>query len=170
VRWLTAVVIRSIEGFHQDEDGDWVAHLSCLHNQHLRHRPPFWDRPWVLTEQGRDAQLGADLDCPLCDRAELPDGLEVVRTAGPFDATTLPAALQRDHRVAEHTWGVLRVIDGAVVFTMDTAPSTRVRLRAGDRQAIPPGVLHALLVDEPMLVEIDFLVRAAAGAPVSPSH
>jgi hypothetical protein len=56
------------------------------------------------------------------------------------------------------------------VFPMDTAPSTRVRLRAGDRQAIPPGVLHALLVDEPMLVEIDFLVRAAAGAPVSPSH
>ena len=58
---------RTIIGFHQDEDGDWVAELSCLHNQHVRHRPPFQQRPWVLDESQRAARVGAELDCPLCD-------------------------------------------------------------------------------------------------------
>src|SRR6476469_5469708 len=96
--------MRTIEGFHRDEAGDWIAELSCLHGQHVRHRPPFWDRPWVLDPAGRAAHVGERLDCPLCDRAELPDGLVTVRTAGPFDEKTLPAALRRDHLVAAHTW------------------------------------------------------------------
>jgi tellurite methyltransferase len=66
---------------HQDEDGDWVAELSCLHNQHVRHRPPFQERSWVLEESGRVERIGAELDCALCDRAELPDGLRLVRRA-----------------------------------------------------------------------------------------
>jgi hypothetical protein len=69
-------VQRSIVGFHQDEDGDWVAELSCLHNQHVRHRPPFQERPWVLDEAERSARIGAALDCPLCDRGEPPDRQE----------------------------------------------------------------------------------------------
>lgn len=28
-----------IVGFHQDEEGDWVASLACGHNQHVRHNP-----------------------------------------------------------------------------------------------------------------------------------
>jgi tellurite methyltransferase len=153
------VVTRSIDGFHQDDAGDWVAELSCLHGQHVRHRPPFRDRPWVLTAQGRDAHVGVEIDCPLCDRAELPDDLEIVRTAGPFDAATVPAGLQRDHRVGERTWGVLRVIEGAVGFTMATTPPTQVSLRAGDRQPIPPGVPHSLRVEGPVRLAVDFLVR-----------
>jgi hypothetical protein len=96
-------VIRTIESFHQDDEGDWVAELSCLHNQHVRHRPPFWNRAWVTTEVGRANHIGAHLDCPLCDRLELPVGLEVVRTAGPFDGKTMPAGLRRAHLVADHT-------------------------------------------------------------------
>jgi len=42
-------VQRAIDGFHQDEVGDWVAELRCGHGQHVRHHPPFWVRPWVLT-------------------------------------------------------------------------------------------------------------------------
>ncbi|MCA1845726.1 MAG: DUF3565 domain-containing protein, partial [Actinobacteria bacterium] len=98
---------RSIVGFHQGDDGDWVAELSCLHNQHVRHRPPFQDRPWVLDGAGRSARIGGELDCPLCDRAELPEGLALARVAGPFDAETLPDGLRRSHRVAERTWGSL---------------------------------------------------------------
>jgi tellurite methyltransferase len=67
-------VNRAIDGFHQDEEGDWVAELSCGHGQHVRHRPPFWDREWVTTVQGRAERIGTELDCPLCDRLELPDG------------------------------------------------------------------------------------------------
>ena len=63
---------RAIAGFHQDDQGDWVAELSCLHNQHVRHRPPFQERPWVVTEAGRAGRIGTELDCPLCDRGEPP--------------------------------------------------------------------------------------------------
>jgi Protein of unknown function (DUF3565) len=57
----------TIVGFHQDTEGDWVAELSCEHSQHVRHRPPFFDRPWVTTESGRASRLGSPIECPLCD-------------------------------------------------------------------------------------------------------
>jgi tellurite methyltransferase len=151
-------VRRLIEGFHRDEDGDWVAELSCLHGQHVRHRPPFQDRAWVLTEAGRAGRLGGPIDCPLCDRAELPDGLVPARTAGPFDAATLPAGLRRDHRVADRTWACLRVIEGSLRLSMATDPPCDVRLEAPASQPIPPGVPHSVTVDGPVLVAVDFLV------------
>jgi len=57
---------RPIIGFHQDEQGDWVADLSCGHGQHVRHRPPWQVRPWVITEEGRGQPLGVLLDCRRC--------------------------------------------------------------------------------------------------------
>lgn len=61
---------RAIVGFHTDEHGDWVAELECGHNQHVRHRPPFINRPWVITEAGRREKLGAMLECVLCEQAK----------------------------------------------------------------------------------------------------
>ncbi|MCA9942934.1 MAG: DUF3565 domain-containing protein [Ardenticatenaceae bacterium] len=55
--------------FHQDALGDWVADLACGHTQHVRHNPPFSNRPWVLTPEGRQQFLGFALDCKLCDEA-----------------------------------------------------------------------------------------------------
>jgi tellurite methyltransferase len=142
-----------------------VAELSCLHNQHVRHRPPFQERSWVLSEAGRDSRIGADIDCPLCDRAELPTGLRVVRTAGPFDEASLPAGLRRAHRVAEGTWGRLQVADGSLVLTMESTPPLRAPLRGGESHPIPPGVPHALLVDGPVRLTIDFLVKGEGPSP-----
>jgi tellurite resistance-related uncharacterized protein len=150
-------VRREIEGFHQDEVGEWVAELSCRHGQHVRHQPPFRERPWVRTAEGRAAAVGSAIECPLCDRAELPEGLTVARTAGPFDAATLPSGLQRDHRVAEGTWGRLRVLEGQVGFAMATEPPIDRRLGTGEEQPIPPGVPHAVTVDGPVRLEVDFL-------------
>ena len=59
-------------GFRLDEEGDWVALLECGHTQHVRHRPPFQMRPWVVEERTRNERLGAPLECPLCDRGEPP--------------------------------------------------------------------------------------------------
>lgn len=147
-----------ITGFHPDDQGDWVAELSCLHNQHVRHRPPFWDRPWVLSQPVREQRVGSDIDCPLCDRAEMPDGLHLRRTAGPFDAGTLPEGLRRDHRVAVGVWGCLRVLSGEVRFTMAVEPPLDRLLGAGDRQAIPPDVAHRLVPAGPVELAVDFFV------------
>lgn len=61
---------QKITGFHLDEDDDWVAELECHHGQHVRHNPPFINRPWVITESGRNSKLGASLECLKCDQNE----------------------------------------------------------------------------------------------------
>jgi hypothetical protein len=54
---------RQVTGFHQDEEGHWVAELECGHNQHVRHDPPWECRPWVVTPEGRRSRLGMRLNC-----------------------------------------------------------------------------------------------------------
>ena len=58
---------RAITGFHQDEENHWVAELECGHTRHVRHDPPWQNRPWVLTEEGRAKFLGQKLRCVKCD-------------------------------------------------------------------------------------------------------
>ncbi|SIQ15287.1 Protein of unknown function [Aquipseudomonas alcaligenes] len=53
-------------GFHQDEDGHWVAELSCGHTQHLRHQPPWQNRAWVMDPQARQHHLGQPFTCGWC--------------------------------------------------------------------------------------------------------
>ncbi|GAC16225.1 DUF3565 domain-containing protein [Aliiglaciecola lipolytica] len=60
----------AIIGYHKDQENHWVAELDCGHNQHVRHEPPWTNRPWVETAQGRNTKLGFQLDCKKCDRNE----------------------------------------------------------------------------------------------------
>jgi cytochrome c-type biogenesis protein CcmH/NrfF len=61
------MALRKITGFRLDEQGDWVAELECRHGQHVRHRPPWENRPWVVTENGRAEHLGRELHCTKCE-------------------------------------------------------------------------------------------------------
>jgi Protein of unknown function (DUF3565) len=54
-----------------------VAKLVCGHNQHTRHDPPWQNRPWVLTEVGRNTAIGSTLNCVKCDAGEVLDDCEV---------------------------------------------------------------------------------------------
>ncbi|MCB1520119.1 MAG: DUF3565 domain-containing protein [Hyphomicrobiaceae bacterium] len=60
---------RAIVGFYEDIAGDFVAMLECGHEQHVRHKPPLVERPWVLTEAGRAGMIGARIPCAACRRA-----------------------------------------------------------------------------------------------------
>lgn len=157
--------MRTIVGFHQDEVGDWVAELSCLHNQHVRHRPPFQERPWVLDPDGRRERMGGPLDCPLCDRAEMPADLALLRVAGPWDAANLPTGLRRTHRTARGVWGLLTVITGEAGLRLRTSPVIERRVAAGHTQAIPPETPHDLTLDGPVELKIEFWGRAEPGGP-----
>jgi hypothetical protein len=64
---------QSIIGYHKDAQCDWVARLECGHFQHVRHDPPWVNRPWVESRSGRDEKLGALLNCKKCDQAAPPD-------------------------------------------------------------------------------------------------
>lgn len=61
---------RRICSFDIDDEGEPIAILSCGHPQHVRHRPPFINRPWVMTEEGRRSKLGEMLNCVRCDKLE----------------------------------------------------------------------------------------------------
>lgn len=70
---------RAIIGFYEDVAGDFVAMLECGHEQHVRHKPPLVERPWVLTAEGLAAMIGNAIECRACDAAldgvheDLPD-------------------------------------------------------------------------------------------------
>lgn len=57
---------RRVVGFHTDDHNDWVADLECGHSVHVRHDPPWQERPWVLSPDGRAGMLGYSLDCVKC--------------------------------------------------------------------------------------------------------
>ncbi len=158
-------VERSITGYHRDEAGDWVAELACGHNQHVRHRPPFQLREWVLDPGGRSSRLGTALDCPLCDRAEVPDGLRWVRTSAVWDERTMPAGLRRAHRVAAGTWGRIVVHAGRLRFAAATTPTIDVELEPGSAQAIPPEVLHEVTPLGAVRFSVEFFAVDGAGQP-----
>jgi tellurite resistance-related uncharacterized protein len=146
-----------ITAFRCDEVGDWVAELSCGHGQHIRHRPPFQLRAWVLEIEGRRSHLGTMLDCPLCDRAELPDGLRLVRSTPEWTELTMPAGLRQAHRVAQGTWGRIVVHHGQLRFLARTEPELEVVVVAGSTQAIPPEVVHQVQPLGSVSFSIDFL-------------
>lgn len=65
-----------IKGFHLDDENHWVAELACGHFQHVRHIPPWFSRPWVITEEGRNSMLGHRLNCKKCDAGAPPDNAQ----------------------------------------------------------------------------------------------
>lgn len=71
--YTLAAVKQRITGFHLDSENHWVAELACGHNQHVRHNPPWTERPWVVTEAGRAGVLGRPLNCMKCDAGDPPD-------------------------------------------------------------------------------------------------
>lgn len=64
---------QQIVGFHQDDADDWVAELECGHNQHVRHDPPWINRAWVTSEDGRTSAIGRALECVKCDSGAAAD-------------------------------------------------------------------------------------------------
>ena len=64
-------MLRAIRSFHQDEQGHWVADLDCGHTRHVRHDPPWQNRPWVNSEDGRAKFIGTTLNCVKCDETTL---------------------------------------------------------------------------------------------------
>ena len=134
-----------------------MAELTCGHGQHIRHRPPFQLREWVLDAGRRNSRVGTTLDCPLCERAELPDGLRLVRTSPQWDERTMPAGLTRSHRIAVGTWGRIAVHNGNLRFVARTEPELNVIVGPGSTQAIPPEVEHKVEPLNQVCFSIDFL-------------
>ena len=64
----------TLQGFRRDEEGHWVALLSCGHTQHLRHSPPWQLRGWVLDAASRARRIGLPFDCGWCRQTDSAEG------------------------------------------------------------------------------------------------
>jgi tellurite resistance-related uncharacterized protein len=137
-------MLRTIIGFHQDDESDWVAELDCGHNQHLRHRPPWQERTWVLKPSGRAEHLDTPIECPLCDRAELPVGMRSSGVTALWSEQDMPASLRRSHRLPKGRWGLLHLEQGTMHFWAATEPALDLVLSAPVDQPIPPTVAHEI--------------------------
>ena len=132
-----------ITEFKIDEHGDWVAFLSCGHRQHVRHRPPFEERPWVSTEIGRSDKLGELLACIRCDRFEIPDNFKVYRKTAEFNERTLPQSLRRDHSTKPGVWAKIQVIEGKLNYRIDVL-GAQFELSPGTPGIVVPEARHHL--------------------------
>ena len=133
---------RSITGFRLDEAGDWVADLDCGHGQHVRHRPPFVNRPWVVELAGRAAMLGTELDCARCDRMEWPEGFATYRRTPEFDQRSVPAGLTREHRTKRGVWARIHVLEGALQYHIGAPVHRSMQVAQGTEAVIVPEVVH----------------------------
>jgi hypothetical protein len=119
---------QKITGFHLDRENHWVAELDCGHAQHMRHEPPWMERPWVLTEEGRRSRLGVELECKRCD--------EVGRAVAEAVREALVSAARRAYEdaglsglCAEGRWDVALDALGAA----DLTPALHRALARGPR-------------------------------------
>ncbi|MSR13288.1 MAG: DUF3565 domain-containing protein [Gammaproteobacteria bacterium] len=132
---------RAITALVQDLAGDWIAILVCGHRQHVRHRPPFADRSWVESREGRELHLGQDLECPLCARFEWPADFEPYKRTPEFSAATIPAGLLKDHSTKKGVWAKIVVLEGGLRYTVDALNATFILDRT-TTGTVQPEVLH----------------------------
>jgi tellurite resistance-related uncharacterized protein len=145
-----------IRGFHQDAEGEWVAELACGHAQHMRHRRPWQNRPWVASEAGRAAKLGSSIECPLCQMPELPAGVAAYKRTATFTEETVPVGLLRDHRTKPGVWAKIVVEAGLLEYTLDS-PSRTFTLTPENPGIAPPIAPHHVTPVGPVRFHVEFL-------------
>ncbi|WP_437944951.1 DUF3565 domain-containing protein [Sorangium sp. So ce296] len=154
-------MLRPITGYHRDDAGDWVAELSCGHGQHVRHKPPFLLRPWVLTAEGRASMLGTELDCARCDRLDMPGGLCAYKRTAEFDEGTIPGGLRKNHATKPGVWGVIHVVSGQLRYRIEGPAGRELLLTPEAPGIVAPEVLHHVEPDGPVRFFVEFHKKGA---------
>lgn len=138
-------VKRAIVEFHRDEAGDWVAELDCGHGIHVRHNPPFMNRPWVITEEGRREALGQARNCVRCARLEWPEGFVSYKRTPEYDTASIPAGLLKDHATRAGVWGRIRVTRGRLLYRVDDLDGLDLVLDSATPGIIAPTLRHRVV-------------------------
>ena len=99
-------------------------------------------QPWPIRN---DLPEVTPPDHPERRGAALPSSVEIYARTPDFTHLDMPAALTVEHAYAEGVWAVLRVLEGAVLFSAANAPVVQT-IPAGCFLTIEPELAHRLLV------------------------
>ena len=88
-------------------------------------------------------------------KGDIPSNLVPSGSSAIFTEETIPGALQREHKLAEGTWGVLHVFEGKIRF-VDLESLQEKIISAPDQVTIHPGAPHRVGVVGPAEIRIDF--------------
>lgn len=80
---------------------------------------------------------------------------EPYRATPVFDETSLPAGLRREHRTKAGAWGVIRVLEGEVVYTI-IEPFEEQRLTPDRPGFIQPDQAHFVTPVGHMRMQVEF--------------
>lgn len=84
-----------------------------------------------------------------------PDRAKPYRSTPVFDEVSLPAALRHEHRTKPGAWGVIRVLEGEVVYTI-IEPFEEQRLSADRAGLILPEQAHFVTPVGSMRMQVEF--------------
>lgn len=122
--------------------------------------------------QARAARIAERLSLALHGPEAIPAALfqaapgapEPYRVSPPFDETTLPAALLRNHATKAGVWGVIRVLEGAIHCWRDgdSAPQLLAPATPG---LIRPEQSHHLSLLGPVRLQVEFYDRDPDAQP-----
>lgn len=100
---------------------------------------------------------------PIPDK--LPYGFEAYARSPEFDSKSLPAKLQAGHATKAGTWGLLHVLEGALVYRLEPPRQDERLVKAGETVVIESEVAHHVQFVEPGRMFVEFYRHA--GAPKS---
>lgn len=146
---------RPITGFGFDDEDERIALLGCGHRQHVRHNPPFINRPWTETAAGRQQMLGEQLNCVRCDQAEWPEHFVAYKRTPEFTAESLPAGLRKDHSTKPGIWAKIIVSEGRLRYRAE-ALGIDMALSPQVTGIVVPQVLHSVEPLGPVRCYVEF--------------
>ncbi|NHN93835.1 DUF1971 domain-containing protein [Acetobacter sicerae] len=83
------------------------------------------------------------------------------RTTAEFNERTIPSALLRQHATKAGTWGVIRIMEGALDLVFFDPPR-EIRLTPACPGRIAPNATHCVRVSGPVRMKIEFYDRDPA--------
>lgn len=87
---------------------------------------------------------------------ELPTDVHCYRVVGPFNETSLPDGLVKEHRLKPDVWGLLTLLEGNIAFVWDDEEGGETMLSAPATFIVPPEVPHHLRLSGPFQLTVGF--------------
>lgn len=86
----------------------------------------------------------------------LPDGVSAYARSPDFTPDNLPEKLQSAHSVKDGTWGLIHVLEGRILYTLEAPAHGSREVAAGETVVIEPQVPHRVSFVEPGRFFVEF--------------